>query len=191
MNNFLAHSEKIRQRMLESISLSSVEELFSNIPKEALVKDFNLPEALSEMQAQKKVKSLANKNNTDMVSFLGAGVYNHFIPAAVGQIAGRWEFLTAYTLISRRFPKAHFRLCMNFNLYDLQPDRHDICNASVYDGASACAEAILMAARITKRDKVLVSDAINPQYKEVIETYMWANNIKINLVGGKWGFKWR
>lgn len=183
MNNFLAHNDEIRQQMLESISLNSVEELFENIPKEALVKNFNLPEALSEMQAQKKVKALANKNNTDMISFLGAGVYNHFIPAAVGQIAQRWEFLTAYTPYQPEISQGTLQIMYEFQSMICNLTGMDICNASVYDGASACAEALLMSARVTKRDKVLVSDSINPQYKEVIETYMWANNIKINWVG--------
>lgn len=189
MNNFLAHSEDTRKQMLESISMESVDELFKNIPQEALVKNFNLPDALSEMQAQKKVKSLANKNNTDMISFLGAGVYNHFIPAAVGQIAGRWEFLTAYTPYQPEISQGTLQIMYEFQSMICNLTGMDICNASVYDGASACAEAILMAARITKRDKVLVSDAINPQYKEVIETYTWANNIKVNWVdGGKCDF---
>lgn len=179
MNNFLAHNDKVRQQMLESISLNSVEELFRNIPKDALVKNFNLPEALNEMQTQKKVKSLANKNNTDMISFLGAGVYNHFIPAAVGQIAQRWEFLTAYTPYQPEISQGTLQIMYEFQSMICNLTGMDICNASVYDGASACAEALLMAARITKRNRVLVSDAINPQYKEVIETYMWANNIKI------------
>lgn len=179
MNNFLAHNEKVRKQMLESISMESVDELFKNIPQDALVKDFNLPEALSEMQAQKKVKSLANKNNTDMISFLGAGVYNHFIPAAIGQIAERWEFLTAYTPYQPEISQGTLQIMYEFQSMICNLTSMDICNASVYDGASACAEAILMAARITKRDKVLVSGAINPQYKEVIETYTWANNIKI------------
>lgn len=179
MKNFLAHTDEIRTQMLESISVDSIEELFSEIPKEARVKNFNLDDALSEMQAQKKVKSLAKNNNTDVISFLGAGTYNHFIPAAIGQIAQRWEFLTAYTPYQPEISQGTLQVMYEFQSMICNLTGMDVSNASVYDGATACAEAILMASRITKRDKALVSDDINPEYKEVIKTYTWANNIEV------------
>ena len=182
MKNFLAHSDEIREQMLESLSVSSVEDLFEKIPKEARSKTLNLPEAMSEMQVQKNIKSLAKKNNTDVVSFLGAGVYNHFIPACVGQVAQRFEFLTAYTPYQPEISQGTLQIMYEFQSMICNLTGMDVSNASVYDGASACAEAILMAARITKRNKALVSDAINPKYKEVIKTYTWANGIEINFI---------
>ncbi len=185
MKNFLAHNDETRKEMLESISSGSIEELFEKIPKEARIKNFNLPDALSEMQAQKQVKSLAKKNNTDVINFLGAGVYNHFIPACIGQIAQRWEFLTAYTPYQPEISQGTLQIMYEFQSMICNLTGMDVANASVYDGASACAEAILMAVRITKRNKVIISDAINPEYKEVIKTYTWANAIEIEYIETK------
>lgn len=182
MKNFLAHSEETRQQMLKSISAKSIEELFDKIPKEAKTKSFNLPDALSEMQVQKKVKSLAKKNNTDVISFLGAGAYNHFIPACVGQIAQRFEFLTAYTPYQPEISQGTLQIMYEFQSMICNLTGMDVANASVYDGASACAEAISMTSRITRRTKALVSDAINPEYKEVIKTYTDANGIEIEYI---------
>lgn len=180
MNNFLSHNDQTRQQMLESISVNSVEELFDKIPKIARTFSLNLATPLSEMDVQKKVKSIAKKNNTDLISFLGAGVYNHFIPAAISQVAQRFEFLTAYTPYQPEISQGTLQIMYEFQSMICNLTGMDLCNASVYDGATACAEAILMSARITKRNKVLVSDAINPEYKEVIKTYAWANNIEID-----------
>ncbi|MDD3436181.1 MAG: aminomethyl-transferring glycine dehydrogenase subunit GcvPA [Candidatus Gastranaerophilales bacterium] len=185
MKNFLAHSDEIREQMLESISVKTVEELFSKIPQEARVKELNLPEALSEMQVQKNVKSLAKKNNTDVINFLGAGAYNHFIPACIGQIAQRFEFLTAYTPYQPEISQGTLQIMYEFQSMICNLTGMDVSNASVYDGATACAEAISMSARITKRYKALVSDAINPEYKEVIKTYTDANGIKIEWISEK------
>lgn len=182
MKNFLAHSDEVRQEMLSSISAESIEELFDKIPKAAEVNDFNLPEALSEMQVQKEIKSLAKKNNTDVINFLGAGVYNHFIPACVGQIAQRFEFLTAYTPYQPEISQGTLQVMYEFQSMICNLTGMDVANASVYDGASACAEAISMASRITKRDRVLVSDAINPEYREVIKTYTHANGIQVDWI---------
>jgi len=97
MKNFLVHNEETKAEMLNEIGIKTVEDLFSQIPAKARISKLDLPKALSEMEAQKTVKRLANKNKTDYISFLGGGVYNKFIPACIGQIAQRFEFLTAYT----------------------------------------------------------------------------------------------
>lgn len=184
MKNFLAHNDETRTEMLKSIAVASVDELFNKIPQQAKMQNLNLPEGLSEMQVQKKIKSLAKKNNTDIISFLGAGCYNHFIPAAIGQVAQRWEFLTAYTPYQPEISQGTLQVMYEFQSMICSLTGMDVSNASVYDGASACAEAILMASRITKRNKVIVSETINPEYKEVIKTYTWANNIEVI-----WGIK--
>lgn len=182
MKNFLAHNDQTRAELLDSIGVSSVEELFEKIPAKARVSNFNLPEALSEMQTQREVKALAKENNTDLTTFLGAGVYNHFIPAAIGQVAQRWEFLTAYTPYQPEISQGTLQIMYEFQSMICNLTGMDVCNASVYDGATACAEGILMAARVTKKNAALVSDALNPEYKEVIKTYAWANNIEIEWI---------
>lgn len=182
MKNFLAHNDKTRAELLDSIGVSSIEELFEKIPSKARVNNFNLPEALSEMQAQKSVKALAKENETDLINFLGAGVYNHFIPAAIAQVAGRWEFLTAYTPYQPEISQGTLQIMYEFQSMICNLTGMDVCNASVYDAATACAEGILMACRVTKKNAALVSDSINPEYNEVIKTYAWANNIEIEFL---------
>lgn len=184
MQNFLAHNNKTRQQLLESISCNSVEELFNKIPQEARTKNLNLEDAISEMQTQKAVKSIAKKNNTDVISFLGAGIYNKFVPACISQVAQRWEFLTAYTPYQPEISQGSLQIMYEFQSMICNLTGMDITNASVYDGATACAEAILMAARVTKKNRALVSDSINPEFKEVIKTYTGAIGIEID-----WGIE--
>ena len=171
--------------MLESIDIKSVEDLFTLIPAQARVVTLDLPEALSEMQVQRKVKELSKKNNTDVISFLGAGVYNHFIPASVGYVAQRFEFLTAYTPYQPEISQGTLQIMYEYQSMICNLTGMDVANASVYDGASACAEAVLMAARVTKREKVLVSDALNPEYKKVITTYCKSIGIEIDWLAEK------
>lgn len=185
MENFLAHTDKTREQMLDCISIRTVEDLFKKIPQAARAKDLNLPDAMSEMQVQKEIRSIARKNNTQSVSFLGAGVYNHFIPACIGQVAQRFEFLTAYTPYQPEISQGTLQIMYEFQSLICNLTGMDVSNASVYDGATACAEALLMAVRVTKRNKVLVCEALNPEYKEVIKTYTNANEIELEWIAEK------
>lgn len=179
MKNFLVHNDDVKKEMLSSIGLNSIEDLFSQIPQQARMAKFDLPEALSEMDAQRAIKKLATKNKTDYISFLGGGVYNKFIPACIGQIAQRFEFLTAYTPYQAEISQGTLQVMYEFQTMISRLTGMDISNATVYDGGTACAEAILMAKRISKKSKALVSENLNPEYKKVIDTYAWANNIEI------------
>ena len=179
MKNFLVHNDKTKSEMLDAIGLKRVEDLFSQIPQETRMANLNLPKALSEMETQKIVKSLANKNKTDYISFLGGGVYNKFIPACISQIAQRFEFLTAYTPYQAEISQGTLQIMYEFQTMISRLTGMDISNATVYDGGTACAEAILMARRISRKSKALVSKNLNPEYKKVIDTYAWANGIEI------------
>ena len=179
MKNFLVHNDKTKSEMLDAIGLKRVEDLFSQIPQEARMANLNLPKALSEMETQKVVKSLANKNKSDYISFLGGGVYNKFIPACISQIAQRFEFLTAYTPYQAEISQGTLQIMYEFQTMISRLTGMDISNATVYDGGTACAEAILMARRISRKSKALVSKNLNPEYKKVIDTYAWANGIEI------------
>ena len=179
MKNFLVHNEKTKFEMLDAIGLKTVGALFSQIPDEARMTTLDLPKALSEMETQKVVKRLANKNKTDYISFLGGGVYNKFIPACISQIAQRFEFLTAYTPYQAEISQGTLQIMYEFQTMISRLTGMDISNATVYDGGTACAEAILMARRISKKQKALVSENLNPEYKKVIDTYTWANEIEI------------
>ncbi len=177
MKNFLAHNESTRAEMLQSVGCTSVEELFKQIPN--IIKDFRLANPLSELETQRRVKKLANSNKTDYISFLGAGVYNKFIPAAVAYVAERFEFLTAYTPYQPEISQGTLQIIYEFQSMICRLTGMDIANASMYDASTALAEAILMSFRIAKKNKVLVSNNINPQYKEVVKTYLWAGNYEI------------
>ena len=185
MNNFKANSEKTIQEMLSSIGESSLDGLFSMVDKRALMDELKLPNALSEMQVQKEVKSIAKQNNTDYSCFIGAGAYKRFIPAAISQIASRFEFNTAYTPYQPEISQGTLQVIYEFQSMMCDITGMDVCNASVYDAGNACAEAVLMACRISGKDKVLVSSALNPQYLEVVKTYTSAGNITIEEVSNE------
>lgn len=179
MKNFFAHTDEIRQEMLKSINYQSLDDLYKQIPVK--FNNFKLLNPLSEMETQKQIKNLAKKNKTEYISFLGGGVYNKFIPAAVNYIAQRFEFLTAYTPYQPEISQGTLQIIYEYQTMISRITGMDIANASMYDGASACAEAILMAHRISKgkKNKALVSNALNPEYKEVVKTYAWANGIEL------------
>ena len=179
MNNFLVHNEEIKKEMCAEIGVKSVEDLFNQIPKKARMQSLNLKDALSELETQRYIKSLAKKNNTDYISFLGAGSYNKFVPACISQIAQRFEFNTAYTPYQPEISQGTLQVMYEFQTMMCRLTNMDIANATVYDAATACAEAILMSVRIKKHNKVLISNALNPEYKKVIETYTQANSIEV------------
>lgn len=181
MKNFLVHTDEVKREMLESINVSSVEDLFRQIPQKARMEKLGFENPLSEMEVQKRIKSLAKKNNADYVTFLGAGAYNKFIPACISQVANRFEFLTAYTPYQPEISQGTLQVMYEFQTMICRITGMDISNATMYDAASACAEAVLMAVRISKKNKVLVSQNLNPEYIDVIKTYCWANEIELNL----------
>lgn len=180
MKNFLVHDENTRAEMLKSINLKTVEDLFKQIPTTARMSELNLENPLSEMALQKKIKALAGMNKTDYISFIGGGIYNKFIPAAVSQVANRFEFLTAYTPYQAEIAQGTLQIMYEFQTMMCRLTGMDVANATVYDGATACAEAILMACRISKKNRVLVSENLNPEYLAAIKTYTWANNIEVD-----------
>ena len=179
MKNFLVHDEDTRAVMLDSIGLKRIEDLFKQIPQAARLNGLQFSNPISEMECQKRIKTLAKKNKTDYISFAGGGIYNKFIPAAISQVAGRFEFLTAYTPYQAEIAQGTLQVMYEFQTMMCRLTGMDIANATVYDGATACAEAILMAVRIAKKNKVLVSEKLNPEYLKVIKTYTWAGGIEV------------
>ena len=181
MKNFLVHTDEVKAEMLESIGVATVEDLFKQIPEQARMEKLDLGRALSEAETQRKVKNLAKKNNTDYVTFLGAGTYNKFIPACISQVANRFEFLTAYTPYQPEISQGTLQIMYEFQTMICRITGMDISNATMYDAATACAEGLLMAVRVSKKNKVLVSNRLNPEYIDVIKTYCWANEIELEL----------
>ncbi len=181
MDNFLAHTDETRQKMLEEIGLGGIDELFSLIPSEAKA-DFKWGKGISEQKAQSELKKLSGKNHSDLLCFLGGGVYNHFIPAAIAEITRRFEFITAYTPYQPEISQGTLQAIYEFQSMICELTGMEAANASVYDGATACAEAVLLSVKVKRKNKVLISDALNPEYKKVVETYCYASGIEIDYV---------
>ena len=182
MKNFLVHDDATIKDMCEFIGVASVEDLFNQIPHEVRMGNLNLPDGLSEMETQRKIKKLAKKNNSDYINFMGGGVYNKFIPACINQVAGRFEFNTAYTPYQPEISQGTLQVMYEFQTMICRLTGMDISNATVYDGGTACAESILMACRISKKYRVCVLNSLNPEYKKVIETYTHPQNIEVDWV---------
>lgn len=180
MNNFEAHTKEERLEMLNSIGLEKPDELYKNIDSDIRVSGLSLPKPMSELEVVKEIKKLANSNQTHYASFLGGGASKRFIPAAVSQISSRFEFNTAYTPYQAEISQGTLQAIYEYQSMICNLTNMDVSNASMYDAATSCAEAILMAARITGRNKALVCKRVNPQYKEVIQTYCEAADIEVS-----------
>jgi len=168
---FTPHTDDDVREMLEAIGAESLDDLFADVsPK--LEGELDLPPVLSEYEALSAVNTLAAKNVAGVPIFLGAGAYDRIIPSAVGAIISRGEYLTSYTPYQPEISQGVLQTIFEYQSVISELTGLEISNASVYDGASAVAEAALMTARQTKRDpKVAVSAGLNPRYREVIETY--------------------
>lgn len=179
MYNFEALNEKDRSEMLSSIKVKSIDEIFDVIPKNARMENLNLGEGFDEQEAQKHLKKLSDLNKKDYLNFLGLGARHRYIPSVIKDISSRFEFLSCYTPYQAEISQGTLESMYEFQSLMCTLTNQEVSNASVYDGASACAEAILMAARLTKKHKVFVREDINPNYLKVIETYLWANDIEL------------
>ena len=167
--------------MLHQIGLRSAEDLFDSIPKELrLSRDLNTPAALSEIELLAGFEQLAERNPAARrTSFLGAGAYQHYIPTVVDHLISRSEFFTAYTPYQPEISQGTLQAIFEFQTLVCQLTGMEVANASMYDGSTALAEAVLMAERVTKRSKVVACGAIHPEYLEVIDTYVQHAGIEL------------
>lgn len=180
--NFSPHTERDRKAMLERIGIGSPEELFSDIPESLkLHRELGLPPACSEEELVREVRELAAKNRGvgDYVSFLGGGAYDHFIPRAIGHLLGRSEFYTAYTPYQAELSQGLLTAIFEYQSLMASLTAMDVSNASLYDGATATAEAALMAVRHTGRKIVVISRGLHPEYREVLATYAQSAGIEV------------
>jgi glycine dehydrogenase subunit 1 len=168
---FTPHTEADIAEMLEAIGVETLDDLFADVsPK--FKGDLDLPEALSEYETLAGVEERAKTNVSGLPIFLGAGAYDRIVPSSVWALAQRGEFLTSYTPYQPEISQGHLQVIFEFQSMISELTGLEISNASVYDGANAVAEAALMTARLTKRDKrVAVPETLNPRYREVMETY--------------------
>ncbi|OGQ36628.1 MAG: glycine dehydrogenase (aminomethyl-transferring) [Deltaproteobacteria bacterium RIFCSPHIGHO2_12_FULL_43_9] len=179
--DYTPHTEKNIREMLDKIGVKNIDDLFSNIPDQIKLKQqLDLPQPLPEPELVSHCKELSSINTTlndkgarSLVGFIGAGTYQHFIPTVVSQLAGRGEFLTAYTPYQPEVSQGTLQAVFEFQTFICQLTGMDVANASMYDGASATAEAVLMAHRILKnRCGVVFALTLHPEYQEVIRTYL-------------------
>ncbi len=172
---YLPQTDKSRAKMMDAIGVSSVDELFRDIPKEAFIDGLaDLSMHKGEIEVGREMASMAVKNMdaSSVPFFLGAGVYNHFCPASVDYIIQRSEFLTAYTPYQPEIAQGTLQAIFEYQTYIARLTGQEVANASLYDGSTACAEAALMAMRVTKRKKVALGSALNPEYRKVLEAYL-------------------
>lgn len=163
-----------RARMLEAIGVASTSELFDDLPARARSPRLDLPPALSEIEVTRLLRELSEKNAdlTHHPSFLGAGAYHHYIPSVVNHIVGRSEFFTSYTPYQPEISQGTLQTIYEFQSLICALTGMDIANASMYDGASALAEATIMAANLTNRGTVLLASSVHPEYRKVTRTYV-------------------
>jgi len=178
---YIPNSPEERTEMLHQVGLTSAEELFDSIPRDLrLTRDLNTTRALSEIELLAGFEQLATRNpGAQRISFLGAGAYQHYIPTIVDHIISRSEFFTAYTPYQPEISQGTLQAIFEFQTLVCQLTGMEVANASMYDGSTALAEAVLMAERVTKRSKILVCGAIHPEYLEVITTYVQHAGIEL------------
>lgn len=185
---FIANSDADRKAMLEAIGVKSVEELFSDVPASRRFPPLKLPAALSEMEVVRELEALAakNLNSSACAWFLGAGAYNHFIPALVPAMSSRGEFLTAYTPYQPEVSQGTLQAIFEYQSMASSLLGMEVVNASHYDGATALAEAVLMAYHHAPgRDRVLLPADLHPEYKEVLATYLGAFPVRLEEYSGE------
>ena len=164
-----------RREMLDAIGVDSIDALFDCIPSEArLDKPLDLPEAMSELELQRELRGLAGKNRgtDELACFAGGGAYDHFIPAFIDQMISRGEFLTAYTPYQGEASQGSLQAFFEFQTQVARLTGMEIANASLYEGASAVAEAVLMAVNVTNKTRVLVASTVHPDERRVLDTVL-------------------
>lgn len=185
---FIPHTKTETTQMLKSIGVKSIEELFSVVPEKYRFPKLSLPEGITEMEAMAELKEYAAVNETveDLVCFLGAGAYHHYIPAALDTILMRSEFYTAYTPYQPEISQGTLQAVFEFQTLIANLTGMDAANASHYDGATATAEAGVMAYHNFrgKRPRIVLSGSVNPQYREVVCAYLCGfENLEIETIG--------
>jgi glycine dehydrogenase subunit 1 len=174
--SYIPHSDADREAMLKTIGVGAIEDLFDAVPEKYRFPELDLPEPLSEMEVMAELQGLqaANASAQEFAIFLGAGAYNHFVPSAVNHILLRGEFYTAYTPYQPEVSQGTLQAIFEYQSMLCALTGMEAANASHYDGATSLAEAIIVAVNHArgKKRKVVLSAGINPEYREVVRTYL-------------------
>ena len=178
------------QEMLEAIGIESLADLFASVPADLrLNRPLDIPDELSEIELTSHMTDLASQNLhvANSACFLGAGAYDHFVPAVVDAIASRGEFFTSYTPYQPEVSQGNLQAMFEYQTMVCQLTGMDVSNASVYEGGSAVAEAVLMSMSVTKRNKVVTSASVHPQYREILQTYFATLGTELVVVDAPMG----
>jgi len=179
---YLPNPKRVTDEMLQSIGLSSMEELFVDIPEDLkLKKPLSMEHSHSEIELRRHLQALANKNvNVDQYPcFLGAGAYDHFVPAVVDQMLLRSEFYSSYTPYQPEISQGVLQAIFEYQTLICQLAGMDVSNASMYDAGTALAEACHMACDASKRSRILIADTVHPEYAKILNTYSISGKMKI------------
>ena len=178
--NFIPHTQEDIKQMLKAIGVSSIDELFKDIPASLRPRSFNIPAGKSELEVTEALHKLSLKNATGLINFLGAGFYDHFIPAVVDAITSRSEFYTAYTPYQPECSQGWLQAIYEYQTIICELTGLDVSNASLYDGGTALFEAMMMAVRHTGRNKIIIDSGVNLIYRTMLYTYTL--NLSIEFV---------
>jgi glycine dehydrogenase subunit 1 len=187
MYKYFPHTEEDVNQMLKKLNISSIDELFSDVSKDVWLKqEYNLTSEMSEMEVRNYFKEIS-KENQEMILFSGLGVYDHYQPSIIDAITSRQEFLTSYTPYQPEISQGTLQYIFEYQSMIQALTGLDVSNASMYDGTTASAEACFMACNITRRNKILISETLNPNTIEVIKTYLKFKGYEFDFVSSKNG----
>ncbi len=180
--NFIPHSEQEIKEMLEYIGVGSIDDLFSDIPEDLKAKSIGIGKGMDEMELFFKALEISKKNRFIPLSLAGCGVYFHYVPAVCDFVSSLPGFLTSYTPYQAEMSQGVMKLLYDFQTFMTELFEMDVSNAGMYGVASALSEAVLMASRITKKNKIYVSAGVNPIWLEVLNSYTKVSGINIELI---------
>ncbi len=178
-SHYCPHTPDEISEMLSVIGVASVEELFSPIPTALRATTFNLPTGMSEFETFARMQAIAAENGQGLTHFIGGGYYDHIIPAVVDHLSGRAEFYTAYTPYQPECSQGTLQALFEYQTAICRLTGLDVSNASLYDGGTACAEAAMMALRVTGRNRIIVDGCVSPFSRQVLKTYLFNLDVEI------------
>jgi len=183
--DYCPHTAEDALQMQAAVGISSMDELFADIPEKFRLK--SIPHAFASLSEQETValmQAIGRRNQVPQVTLTGAGAYAHYIPAVVAAIAGRAEFYTAYTPYQAEISQGLLQAIYEYQTMIARLTGTDIANASMYDGASAMAEAAVLCAKMSDRTKIVAARSVHPEYRRVMQTYAWANGYTVEEIPG-------
>ncbi len=185
MYPYLPNTQEDIKEMLELVGFNQVEDLFKHVPKDVMLnRELDLPRSKSEIEVRQIMKTLASKNTSvdELVCFLGAGAYDHYIPAVISPLVTRSEFYTSYTPYQPEISQGTLQSVFEYQSMMCSLTGMDVSNVSMYDGATSAAEAAILASVQTKRKKILVSRTLNPEYQKVLTTYLEFRGVSLEFI---------